>query len=268
MYADYLKASDENLDFDVYLNLVNSLRDMGTKSITFTGGGEPLMHPQVKSMVKIARLFDIQVGLVTNGVLLEKVEPEDFLFIRVSLDASNPEMYQALKGKNLFNKVLDNIREALLRGTTLGVSYVVCEENKDGIEEMIALGKSLGLKYVQFKPAWVNGGKFEDYTVPDTKSVIDMDRYTARDRLPCAIAGLIGIVGADANCYFCCQYRGDKRFNLGSLKHFSFGELWKKRARIHPDISRCPQCRYMNYARAYEKATEGETLFLEHKNFL
>jgi len=268
MYAEYLKVSNHNLDFDVYLNLINHLREIGTKSVTFTGGGEPLMHPQFNSMSKLAHLFGMQIGLVTNGVLLNKVDTENFLFIRVSLDASNPQMYHALKGKNLFDRVLRNIGKLVESGRTVGISYVVCEENKDGIEDMILLGERLGVKYVQFKPAWINGTPFKNYTVPNTKNIIDMQRYMARDRLPCTIAALIGVVGADANCYFCCQYRGDKRFCLGSLKHSSFSRLWEKRAKFKPDISSCPQCRYMNYAQAYKKAMEGETLFLEHKNFL
>ena len=269
MYADYLKESRQNLDFDLYLDLVDELDQLGVKSITFTGGGEPLMNPKFNDMVAAAQLHNIEVGLITNGVLLDKVKNYDsFAFIRVSLDASTENMYVEVKGKNLFDKVIKNIKWALEQKATVGVSYVVCEENKNGIEDMIALGEKLGVSYVQFKPAWVNGSSFTDYTIPNVKKVIDMNRYIANSQLPCTIAGLIGIVGADADVYFCCQYRGDKRFSLGSLKNFSFNRLWKNRAKFAPNISDCPQCRYMNYAQAYEELMRGETLFLEHKNFL
>ena len=270
MYAEYLKSSGRGyLDFNLYQEVVSELHEMGVKSITFTGGGEPLMHPKFNSMVNVARLHKMETGLITNGVFLDRVRNLDaFSFIRVSVDASTPATYKRIKGRNKFEAVIENIAWALDEGAVLGLSFVVCEENKGDIEGMITLADKLGVKYVQFKPAWINGAQFTDYEIPKTKKVIDTKRYKAKDLLPCTIAGLVGVIGADANAYFCCQYRGDERFRLGTLEDYSFAALWQKRMGIEPDISACPQCRYMNYATAYKEAMKGETLFLEHKSFL
>ena len=270
MYAKRLKRNRDLLPWEIYRNLITELKILGVKSITFTGGGSPLMNPRFNDMVSKAYSLGFEIGLITNGTLLHKVENLDhFKFIRISLDAYDKESYFKIKGKNLFNRVMRNIRESANSGKTdIGVSYVVCKENVNGIQEIQEKLKESGIKYIQFKPAWINGGKFELPEEINGNKTIITDRYIAKDNLPCLIAGLIGIVGANSKVYFCCQYRLNEKFCLGSLTENSFWELWKKRKDIMPDISKCPQCRYQNYAEGYEKFSNPKYTFLKHTEFL
>ena len=270
MYAKYLKRNRDILPWETYRNLLTELKILGVKSITFTGGGEPLMNPRFDNMVMKAYSLGFKIGLITNGTLLNEVKSlYHFEFIRVSLDAYDEESYFKIKGKNLFNKIIRNIKEAANSGKTdIGVSYVVCKENVNGIQEIQETLKGSGIKYIQFKPAWINGGKFELPKEINGERTIITDRYVAKDNLPCLIAGLIGIVGADSKVYFCCQYRGNEKFLLGDLTENSFWELWKNRKDIMPDVSKCPQCRYQNYAEGYEKFSKPKYIFLKHAEFL
>lgn len=266
MYRSHLQDNQQDLPIDVFKTLAGELKGGGCKSITFTGGGEPLMNLNFNEMADYALSLGFEVGLITNGVLLNTVKsPEKFKFIRVSLDASDEESYRSVKGKSYFKKVVNNIYRALNKGGFVGISYVVCHENKSGIDRARRLSEEIGAKYIQFKPAWVDG-KSIGFVMPCVGNTIVTNRYVAEDNLPCQIAELIGIVGADAHLYYCCQYRGDKRYDLGSLEEDSFSNLWRKRANISPEIKECPQCRYMNYAKAYKEINGG--IFFEHKNFL
>lgn len=270
MYAKYLKTNREILPWEIYRNLINELKLSGTKSITFTGGGEPLMNPRFNAMASKAHSLGFKIGLITNGTLLNEVENLDyFTFIRISLDAYDEDSYYEIKGKRLFSKVMRNIDNAVNSSNAdIGVSYVVCKENVNGIEKIQKDLNNIGVKYIQFKPAWINGGKFELPKGIDGNKAIITDRYIAKDNLPCLIAGLIGIVGADSKSYFCCQYRGNKNFLLGDLSEDSFGTLWEKRKDIMPDVSKCPQCRYQNYAEGYLRFSQPKYAFLKHKDFL
>ena len=270
MYARYLKINRDLLPWEIYRNLITELKLLKVKSITFTGGGEPLMNPRFNDMVSKAYSLGFEIGLITNGTLLNKVENLDhFKFIRISLDAYDKDSYLKIKGKDFFNKVIKNIRETADSGKTdIGVSYVVCKENINGIEKIQKTFKESGIKYIQFKPAWINGEKIELPESINGDKTIVTDRYIAKDNLPCLIAGLIGIVGADSKVYFCCQYRGNKKFLLGDLTEDSFWNLWKKRKEIMPYISQCHQCRYQNYAEAYVEFSKPKYSFLNHKNFL
>ena len=52
------------------MRLITDLRSVGVKSITFTGGGEPLLSPHLEAFVNRAKLNHMEIGLITNGILL------------------------------------------------------------------------------------------------------------------------------------------------------------------------------------------------------
>jgi len=269
MFEKYRKDSGEILDLDTYISLIGELHNMGTKSITFTGGGEPLMNPNFNLMVKIALALGFEIGLVTNGILLNKLENIGmFKFIRVSLDAYNRDDYLKVKRMDYFDRVVENISMAAKKNPTVGISYVVCPDNNKNLQRAEDLATDLGVAYIQIKPAYINGDIFSDFDYPDARPVIETKRYKPSDNIPCMIAGLVGIVGADSNVYFCCQHRGKKSFALGNLREYPFEFLWKKRMMLAPDVSKCPSCRYMNYTRAYKEILEKGNLFFEHRYFL
>ncbi|MHA1801625.1 MAG: radical SAM protein [Candidatus Heimdallarchaeaceae archaeon] len=269
MFDKYRKESNEVLPWDIYTKLIKELAESGSKSITFTGGGEPLTNPHFNQMVGSALLLGFEVGLVTNGVLLNKVENlEAFKFIRVSLDAHNKKDYANLKRANYFDMVLENVTKALKRNKIIGLSYVVCDKNNKDLHKAEQLAEDLGVAYIQIKPAYINNKIFTDFEYPDGRPVIETKRHMPTNNLPCSIAALIALVGADSNVYYYCQHRGKKKFSLGSLKEHTFTELWKKRMAIKPNVSACPPCRYMNYAKAYTEILEKGDLFFQHRYFL
>jgi MoaA/NifB/PqqE/SkfB family radical SAM enzyme len=269
MFEKYRKLSGENLDLNTYISLVGELHNMGTKSITFTGGGEPLLNPNFNLMVNIALALGFEIGLVTNGILLHKLENiSKFKFIRVSLDAHNRHDYLKVKRMDFFDKVIENISISLKYNPTIGISYVVCPDNKNDLQKAEELASNLGVAYIQIKPAYINGNIFSNFNFPDGRPTIETKRYKPVDNIPCTIAGLVGIVGADSNVYFCCQHRGKSHFTLGNLKERSFKEIWYSRMKLIPDVSKCPSCRYMNYTRAYNKILKDGNLFFQHRYFL
>lgn len=269
MYKHFRKSNSMFLDWILYIRLIKSLVSIGAKSVTFTGGGEPTMYPYFNKATDIARLAGLELGLITNGVNLSKIQDLSiFKFVRVSLDAATSETYEKIKGKNLFGKVVINIGEAVRDGAPIGISFVVSKENKHEITKAKKLAKQLGVRYIQFKPVWINGKVFTDYEVEEDVLTLSNIRSIAVDQLPCDIAGLVGIVSATADVYFCCQHRGDPNYVLGNLNDDSFGIIWAKRVQVKPDISACPMCRYMEYAEAYKQLIEEGTMFFDHKHFL
>lgn len=265
------KNLGRHLDFTVFSKALVELSQMGTKSITFTGGGEPLMHPKFKNFVSLARAINFKIGLVTNGVLLNKAkvpQPDKLTFIRVSLNASNKKMYQDITGADHFQLVIENMISMVKAGAFVGWSYVVSKENAHGVAEAQRMAAKIGVQYIQFKPALLGNGRFFTNYKVDGQNVIDMRRYQAKDYLPCHIAHLVGIMGANGHLYYCCQHRDNPKYDLGSLAENTFGELWRKRLQIKPDLTQCPPCRYMNYAVGYQQIKAERDIFFGHKEFL
>ena len=265
MFKD--RSKTDLMSWDSYCWLLYELAAGGTKSITFTGGGEPLCHPQINFMIEKAVNMGFELGLVTNGALLDKVDNvRAFKFIRVSLDAADYATYLTVKGKPVFKTVVENIRRAVAAGAHVGLSYVVTKINKYGLDEAKALAENLGVMYIQFKPDVRNENVH--FLAPEGEHVIQMERFYAQDMLPCQIAGLIGIVGADEMLYYCCQYRGNQDFALGKLREAPLKEILLRRNKVRPDVSKCPRCRYMNYAVSYKRLVAGGLLFYDHRAFL
>lgn len=269
MFKDFRASTSALLEWSVFVNLLQQLRNVGCRSITFTGGGEPTIHPQFDQMVIFAHSVGFDIGLVTNGTHLERVsKPTIFKFIRVSLDASNPKDYIAIKKRDRFGVVIEGIKYLKRKGAFVGLSYVVCKENSNGTERAQNLADILKVEYIQFKPAYTTqGGSYDNYALFDHGKTINTERYVAKSMLPCRLAGLVGIVTADADVCFCCQHRG--KLIAGSLKTETFKTLWERRNRMLPDITKCPPCRYMAYAKAYEDFQDKySSMFWDHKNFL
>jgi len=260
------RVNGEELRFGFISSLLEEFERIGVKSVTLTGGGEPLMYDRINEVVRIANARGIELGLVTNGVALDRLDnPNIFKFIRVSLDASRPNLYSMVKGRDYFHKVIYNIHQCLEKGAYLGLSYVVYGMNEDDIESAIRLAELIGVEYIQFKPAWINGRNH----VISSKAVkilkenghsIYTNRLIERDQKACTVAGLVGIVCADGGVYYCCQHRGVKGFKLGSIYTGTFQDAWKRRGEIEVDVNHCPHCRYMNYvADLREESFNGDT---------
>ena len=271
MFQDYIKSARVHLKWDLYLKLIYELKHLEIKSITFTGGGEPLANPKFNEMVQVAHDLGFEIGLVTNGILLEMLKkPEYFKFIRVSLDASDAEMYTKVKGVDAFDRVIKNIENTLKKNPTVGISYVVGPDNNYNLDVAQQIADDLKVVYIQFKPCHIGNEIFTDYKLPEKyETTIITPRYKIRDLLPCAIAHLVGIVTADGGVYYCCHGRGKLNYRIGSIGHETFESLWRQRLEYkNIAIRQCPPCRYANYARAVKELLKEGDYFFEHRNFI
>lgn len=273
MFAFHLKKNRVHLPMGLYYKALHSFRHMGVKSITFTGGGEPLMNPNIRKMIHLALTDNLRVGLVTNGILLTQIidlAPR-LEYVRVSIDASTSDTYKKVKGTPHFNKVCDNIKKVVDNGCYIGISFVVTEDNKHEIDEFHNLALKLGVDYAQIKPelkvcdmeSQVKGIKGDKFFVTERYN-IDKESMTQ-----CRIAGLIGILGATGKLYYCCVHRGKEEFEIGNLAKEDLQFIFDLRRTFIPPVELCKtSCRYMNYAKIYNQVMDKKYLPLRHRKFL
>ena len=151
------------------LVLLEELAVCGVESVTFTGGGEPLVHRQAAAIFeKASGLF--QWGLVTNGLLLKgtvaDVVAKHAKFVRVSLDAGTPETHHFTHGlpdgQLQYHQILDNI--AALRAKAeeaqrrerlvIGGSFCVMDQNWKEIYLAAKNLKDHGGDYLEVRPTY------------------------------------------------------------------------------------------------------------------
>jgi len=142
----------------------------------FTGGGEPLLHPNICSFHDLAVDAGLNVSYLTNGILFSegilKRIVADAEFVRISLDAATPEQYQlAHRGRQTdWERLWGNLRQLVQarraagrdrqngkRPLVVGVSYIISQINNDliAIDELVSKVREIGLDYIQFKPIYM-----------------------------------------------------------------------------------------------------------------
>lgn len=127
------KPAPVNFDFEA----INRIVKLRPKSMVVIGGGEPTLYVHNKrrfqrmiSEVK-RHMPKIALALVTNGTFLPPGNwPNHFSWIRVSLDAATPETYENFRGKNMFEKVINNYLNYLdFDVPYVGISFLFAKSN-------------------------------------------------------------------------------------------------------------------------------------------
>ncbi len=82
--------------------------------VVLHGVGEPLMVPHLPRMIRYLKDRGTYVLFNTNGTLLNERRGRELIAsgldeLRVSLDAANPETFKAVRGRDLFNRIVKNV---------------------------------------------------------------------------------------------------------------------------------------------------------------
>lgn len=273
------------------LSLLNEMHDAGVLSIQFTGGGEPTVHPEHVRIFGRALALGLRCALVSNGVrwnneLIEEYLPE-FDWVRVSIDASNPESYAETRRtpKKHWTQVWKNVgqlAEAIRRKkskTLLGLGFVVTPDSYRDIMEFAWRAKSSGAQNVRFtamfspeddKPFVVIHNRVRDL-IDRARTECESDVFTIYDNFGsrfedlkqhapdysfCSYQYYTAYVGGDMQAYRCCVLAYNKRglVNGGDLSKRSFKEFWRSQGRkddlANLNATLCERCQFNSKNRA------------------
>lgn len=122
--------------------------------VAFIGFGEPFSHPRILEMIRLVRQRDLDVTVVSNGLLLTTSNLQEIIQLGVdrlvvSLDGVTPETYAGVRGASLA-KVLNNIRnlnelksELGSLFPALGIEFVALKSNVAELDRMSELASRL-----------------------------------------------------------------------------------------------------------------------------
>jgi organic radical activating enzyme len=145
-------APDSVMDFDVAKDMMLDMFHMHAKAITWSGGGEPTLHPRFRELVELAHWNDLKQGLFTNGLSMPKYDPGLLEWIRVSNTDRDWNV-----------NVLKEIRQ---KAKVLGmaINYV---GDDDGIKRALEVADEAGVDYVQVRQALALRGYLTDRKPPE-----------------------------------------------------------------------------------------------------
>lgn len=149
-YINPEQHGKNTLPLSVITDWLNAFADKSARANLIFLGGEPTLHPDLSSAIKVAnRIGYGSVTVDTNGYLfhdiLSKVEPEEVDYLSFSLDGATRKTNDRLRGENCYDTCIAGIRKAVDRGFSASLIYTVSSANIHELPLMPDLIKDLGI---------------------------------------------------------------------------------------------------------------------------
>ncbi len=291
------------INIDFVLDIIDQLQSAGIKAIVLSGGGEPILHPNIIDIIKYINSKGINIGLVTSGQRNFSYNKMEYIirsltWLRISLDAGTPEIYKLTHGidQDKYKTVLNFIQDALSARKktdsqcTIGVGYLTGwnhEKEIEDYEQAALICAKMGVDYFQLRPLNFSNKvyEFSDYIKKSVASINNKMRlvksrhkYDFFDttridyRRPykyCHISYFTTIICVNGGVYVCCDLRNQPTACIGNLHQKSFIDIWKNVNEVTAkvNIDNClPHCKNDNANRIIDRILQNKDN--NHKNFI
>ena len=217
------------MDTKLAMKIVDQLAEAGVRSITWSGGGEPTLHPEMAEIVKYTDQAGIDQGVYTNGLKLET----DYI-LRRTLKKTMKWIYLS-HGPHGLKELLSIEGDAVI-----GVGMMVDTSN---IYEIYAnASKSSKADYFHLRP--IVGGIIRDvemeligtYVQAARSNGVNIIYDPARFEMyrhwdghgykTCYWTQVQTVITPDGRVWACCNRRGFEDSCLGDLSKVSWDDVW------------------------------------------
>jgi hypothetical protein len=210
--------------------MLKFLDEYSGKAISWTGGGEPTLHPDFELFNKTK----VSQGLFTNGLNVKKIEMD---WIRVS--------------KTNYPWNVGNLRRLRDMTPVLGmcINYRGKSNNDEKtIQEALDIADIVGANYVQVRPALFQGDIptfIDEPKIKHPKLIVSDYKFeeakVKRDYSICEGFHFVPFIWENGDVDVCGYHPNDKKFNLGNLYKESFLDIMEK-APSYVQLDNCQRC--------------------------
>ena len=210
--------------------------------------GEPYLNPEFLEMVKYASQKKIYTATSTNAHYLDDKNARATIEsgldrLIISIDGTTQEVYEQYRIGGNLKKVIDgtkNIlkwRKELKSKTPLVVfQFLVVKPNEHQVEDVVRLGKELGVDDVWFKTAQVYDFENGNDLIPSIEKFsrykkMKSGKWRIKNELldHCWKMWHSCVITWDGKVVPCC-FDKDAQHQFGDLKRKSFNEVWNGKA--------------------------------------
>ena len=152
-------------------------------------GGEPLLRDDLFELLELMRQRQLEVHLITNGMLLSPQIITDLkqlgVRVMISIDGATPATYEAIRNGASFEKVVQSARHCVKEGLLEAINFTILKKNYTEIPGVFELADSIGvgkMTFIGLKPC-------QDYT----EELLTPQEYVEAISLTCQAAQKTGI---------------------------------------------------------------------------
>ena len=159
---------------DLIDSLVDQVQPIGVRWVVLSGG-EAMQHPEWASIARRFRDQGARVLLLTNGLLIRKQIDQVIASVDeviVSLDGGTPATYEAIRGVDGFDLIMDGICQVRAAGIPVTTRTTVQRANFREMPTIIQACKAADVNHISFLTVDVSnpvafGNRFEsDMSIP------------------------------------------------------------------------------------------------------
>lgn len=271
-------------DFERLKRLLSEIKELGGRSVTYAGGGDPSLYPHFTEILRYTKSLGLDIGMYTNGHILKEECLDAMIdccaWIRVSLDADSPEIYEIAHGMpgKVFFTVVNNIRRLIERkkakqkNVTISTCFLIGPKTLKAAYGAAKLSRELDVDHIRIRPYFQMPGddrtrlqinetfKFlekckeletEGFKVSYPMHRVEWmdDKNRVRKYKKCYAVHFLASITPDENVYPCCNMKDKPITSLGNIKEKSFKDVWynenRKSISDKIDFRLCPNpCNY------------------------
>ena len=255
-YAEHISVNKDSIDSEILKVRLKEAKELGTKGISFTGGGEPMIHKNYEEILVYTKNLGFDVGTITNGSIVTEKNVDTLIknlqWIRISMAGGDAESYAKVQGVNQFEKVVNNIKllskrkEELKSNINIGIRTLVTPENINTIIGFAHIIKKLNVGYLQLAPDQYtdDGGKF--WNDAFTQDVFKQTKEILKERkisllttsymkeqenldypTTCYAHFFKAAILAEGHYVFCQNGRDEEKYHIGNIYDQSLKEIWE-----------------------------------------
>jgi SynChlorMet cassette radical SAM/SPASM protein ScmF len=143
------------LSLEHFGTAIREAKPLGLAGVKLTGG-EPLLHPQIESILDIVRSEDLGLVIESNGICVTPALAASIArcknpFISISLDGSDAATHEWVRGvPGAFEGATRAVRLLVAAGLGPQIIFSVMRHNASQVEAVIHLAEELGAASVKF----------------------------------------------------------------------------------------------------------------------
>jgi len=251
-------AGSDLMDTTLAFDILDQLGIAGVRSVTWTGGGEPTLHPDFDTIIQYAHDdVGIDQGLYTHGGHISAARAEllkrAMRWVYVSLDECNQADYHRSKRVDRFHHALAGIRNLVdaAGDATVGIGFLLHPGNLRQVEDMVELFQDIGADYCQFRPtvaydqhqpcyanedtSWIDAAVEYLREVEELPGVMaDLERFrmyqewTVHPYTTCNWSAVQTVITPNGRVWRCVNKREHTGALMGDLSTDSFANIWSR----------------------------------------
>jgi len=245
----------QELTFDELMEIVGIASGLGVQGVTITGGGEPLLHPNINELISGFSRHGIKVGLVTNGKTFRRLNEWSMgriTWCRVSFSDDRD-----------ISKYVDSFEYFAGFPIDKAFSYVLTEGAKfDNLLWVVEFANRYNFTHIRLVPDLYSADKLDDRLeearawlrerVDDSLVIYQPRKHHVEGHPKCLLSILKPFIAADGYIYPCCgvqyalsdEYRGfPDEMRMG--RYTDLPRIVQEQE--HFNGSKCVKCYYGEY---------------------